>query len=242
MLTLAIDTATKTMSVALLSCGGIVAETFLNVNVNHSLLLLPVIDDICLRGQVKLAEIDVFACTTGPGSFTGLRIGVSTIKGFALATGRPVAGISTLEALAFNAAGASMLVCPMLDARKEQVYTAMYRPFPRGTLERVGEEKLTDPASYLADIHEDCLFLGDGAMKYEGMIRSVLSTRSFFASGHQQHVRAAAVGLLGERDVQRGNLLDPVTISARYIRKSEAELKRWSAEKRDDVSPHSDHQ
>ena len=226
MLTLAIDTATKTMSVALLSCGEIVAETFFNVNVNHSFLLLPVIDDIFLRGQVKLTEIDVFACTTGPGSFTGLRIGVGTVKGFALATGRPVAGISTLEALAFNAAGASMLVCPMLDARKEQVYTAIYRPSPEVTLARVGEERLTDPASFLADIHEDCLFLGDGAIKNEGMIRSILSTRSFFASGNQQHVRAAVVGLLGERDVRLGNLLDPVTISVRYIRTSEAELKR----------------
>ena len=234
MLTLAIDTATKTLSAALLAEGFVLAETFLNVKANHSLVLLPVIEDICRRTGVELEEVDLFACTVGPGSFTGLRIGLSTVKGFALATGKPAAGVSTLEALAFNVLHASMMICPMLDARKEQVYAALFRASRTGALEvvqleAVQEERLTDPASLLRDTEGDILFLGDGAQRYRALIRETLPERSFFASGHHQLIRAAAVGLLGERKYRNGDLLDLMSFTPRYLRASEAEVKQPKA-------------
>ena len=229
MLTLAIDTATKTLSAALLAEGFVLAETFLNLKANHSLVLLPVIEDICRRAGVELEEVDLFACTVGPGSFTGLRIGLSTVKGFALATGKPAAGVSTLEALAFNVLHASMMICPMLDARKEQVYAALFRASRAGELEAVQEERLTDPASLLRDTEGDILFLGDGAQRYRSLIRETLPERSFFASGHHQFIRAAAVGLLGEMKYRNGDLLDLMSFTPRYLRASEAEVKQPKA-------------
>ena len=192
-------------------------------------MLLPVIEDICRRAGVELEEVDLFACTVGPGSFTGLRIGLSTVKGFALATGKPAAGVSTLEALAFNVLHASMMICPMLDARKDQVYAALFRASRAGALEAVKEERLTDPASMLRDTEGDILFLGDGAQRYRALIRETLPERSFFASGHHQLIRAAAVGLLGERKYRNGDLLDLMSFTPRYLRASEAEVKQPKA-------------
>lgn len=228
MRTLAIDTATKTLSAALLAEGLVLAETFLDVKVNHSVVLLPVVEEICRRAALDLSDVDLFACTIGPGSFTGLRIGLSTVKGFALALKKPVACVSTLEALAFNMLHASMMVCPMLDARKEQVYTALYRPSRDGALEMLREEMLTDLPSFLRGIRGDVLFLGDGARRYAGAILEALRGRASFAPDHHQFIRASAVGFLGEKRFRSGALVDLSSLTPRYLRASEAEFKRLS--------------
>lgn len=226
MLTLAIDTATKCLSVAVLTDGRVAAETFLRVKAHHSELLLPVVDEMCRRAGVTASQMDLFACTTGPGSFTGLRIGLATIKGFALATGRPVAGVSTLEVLACNVLTTSTLVCPMVDAGRGLVYAALYRPSRGGSLERVADEALVEPAPYLMGIHDDCLFLGDGAVLYASLIRELLATRALFAPMALQDPRAAAVGFLGERQFTAGALVDPLTVALRYLHAPEAERKK----------------
>jgi tRNA threonylcarbamoyladenosine biosynthesis protein TsaB len=226
MFTLAIDTATKSLSAAILMDGRVVAEIFVRGKEHHSALLLPAVDDVCRRTGVTVSQVDLFACTTGPGSFTGLRIGLATIKGFALATGRPFAGVSTLEALACNVLSASTLVCPMLDAGRGYVYTALYRPTREGKLERVADEALARPAPYMENIREACLFLGDGALKYAALIAEILPTTASLAAAPHQDLHAAAVGFLGEVKYRAGELMDPLTVAPRYLHAPEAERKR----------------
>ncbi|MGZ3647646.1 MAG: tRNA (adenosine(37)-N6)-threonylcarbamoyltransferase complex dimerization subunit type 1 TsaB, partial [Syntrophales bacterium] len=166
MLTLAIDTSTKSASIALLRDSDILSESFFNLDVNHSLVLLPALEHLLRLSNIQAGGIDLFACTMGPGSFTGLRVGASTIKGLALATGKPIAGVSTLEALAFNIVSPEISICPMLDAKKDQVYTALYRTDRNYSLERIEGERVTDVRRFLQCIDEDVIFVGDGAAKY----------------------------------------------------------------------------
>jgi tRNA threonylcarbamoyladenosine biosynthesis protein TsaB len=228
MLILAIDTSTKSASIALLRDSDILSEIFVNLDVNHSVVLLPALDYLLRLSRIEPRGIDLFACTIGPGSFTGLRVGASTIKGLALATGRPIAGVSTLEALAFNIIGSEISVCPMLDAKKDQVYTALYRTGRDYTLEKIESERVTDVRGFLQCIDEEVIFVGDGAVKYAGLISEMLPGKSYFASGCHQHVRAAVVGLLGKKKYSEGDVLDSVTFAPAYLRVSEAEMRRFS--------------
>ena len=225
---LAIDTSTKSASVALLKNTEIAAEAFIHAGVNHSATLLPTVDMLCKMSDVELEEMDLFVCTIGPGSFTGIRIGVCTIKGFALAAGKPAVGVSTLDALALNVYGSSLMICPMLDARKNQVYTALYRTGGNDLLEKKAQERSTDITEFLQSIAEDVIFLGDGAEKYAELIKKTLRRRAFFMTGIHNHVRASMVGLLGEKKFREGVMDDPVSLVPRYLRLSEAEIKNIS--------------
>src|SRR4030066_2503673 len=138
MLTLAFDTTSKTAAVALLKDKEIISDTIVNKGLNHSEVILPAIDQALKRERIKITDIDLFACTIGPGSFTGVRIGVSTIKGLMLATGKPAAGISSLAALALNVGKSKKLKCSILDAGRGQVYTAFYRYDKNEYLEQIG--------------------------------------------------------------------------------------------------------
>jgi len=226
--TLAIDTSTKTASIALLADDVILYEATVNVGVNHSVVLLPAIDEMLrLTGQ-SLENIDLYACTTGPGSFTGLRIGAGTIKGFALAAAKPIAGVSTLDALSLNAASGPYPICPLLDARKGQVYTALYKPGAGGYTEKIGAEKVTSVDYVLKELGEidKIVFLGDGAQAYRDVIVGSLGNRAVFLSGAHQYIRASAVGLLGVMGCREGRTLDPVGFTPHYLRLSEAEMKQ----------------
>jgi tRNA threonylcarbamoyladenosine biosynthesis protein TsaB len=225
MMTLALDTSAKTVGIALLEDDSILVESFFNLGVNSSLLLLPAIEEMFRKAGLDVDRVDLWACTVGPGSFTGLRIGLGTLKGLALATGRPIVGVSTLEALAFQGIQASTLICPMMDAQKKQIYTALYRAEADFSLKRMGEERLIDLDVFLPSISEKTLFLGDGAMKYRDRITELLPARSCFAAPHLHAVRASAVGLLGRRNYARGEILDLLTFTPRYLRLSEAESK-----------------
>jgi tRNA threonylcarbamoyladenosine biosynthesis protein TsaB len=227
MWTLAINTSTITASVALLRNSEIVIEVFVNLGINHSAVLLPIVGKLCSTSGagVKLEEMDLFVCTVGPGSFTGIRIGVSTVKGFALATGKPVVGVSTLEALAMNLSGLSVMVCPMLDAKKNQVYTALYRTNGDNRLERIKGEGTTEIERFLETINEDVIFIGEGAEKYAGIIRERLPRSSYFATGIQNHIRASMAGLLGENKFHSGEKHDPISLMPNYLRLSEAEFR-----------------
>lgn len=225
MLTLAIDTSTSTAGVVLLEEETIRVEVLINLGINHSASLLPSISHIVSLAGIQMADVDLYACTTGPGSFTGLRIGASTIKGFAMATGKPVVGVSTLDALAFNITQSFMLICPMLDAKKKQVYTALYRSDLHNSVERICEERAVEVEKFLPDIHEDCMFCGDGAFVYQDVIKKALPGHAYFTSPIHQHIRAAAVGLLGIKKFQANDTLDLLTFTPHYLRMSEAELK-----------------
>ncbi len=226
MLTLAIDTSTQSGSVALLNSDSVLGECLINVGINHSETLLPAIERILSVAGTEIAEVDLFALTVGPGSFTGLRVGASTVKGLALAANKPVVGVSSIDALALNVANSTITICPMLDARKKEVYTALYRPDRRGMPEKIVEEVVVDPETFLKGIDEEVIFLGNGARNYRGLIKEILPDRSYFALSHLQYIKASAVGLLGMNKFIGGDILDIMTFTPQYLRLSEAEMKR----------------
>ncbi|MDO9529460.1 MAG: tRNA (adenosine(37)-N6)-threonylcarbamoyltransferase complex dimerization subunit type 1 TsaB [Syntrophales bacterium] len=226
MLTLAVDTSTQSGSVALLNSDSVLAECLINVGINHSETLLPAIERILSVAGTEIAEVDLFALTVGPGSFTGLRVGVSTVKGLALAADKPVVGVSSIDALALNVANSTITICPMLDARKKEVYTALYRSRRRGMPEKIVGEMIVDPETFLKGIDEEVIFLGDGAINYCGLIKEILPDKSYFALSHLQYIKASTVGLLGMNKFIEGDVLDIMTFIPQYLRLSEAEMKR----------------
>ncbi|MDI6777494.1 MAG: tRNA (adenosine(37)-N6)-threonylcarbamoyltransferase complex dimerization subunit type 1 TsaB [Syntrophales bacterium] len=220
MLTLAIDTSTKTASIALLDDDMVLAEVLISLNLHHCATLLPAMENLTRMAGITPGKVDLLVCTIGPGLFTGLRIGVSTVKGLALTTGRPVVGVSTLDALALNLVYLSMTICPMLDAGKKHVYTAIYKMGRKDIPEKIGEEMIANVGKFLENLDkdEDIIFVGDGAVKHRELIKEILPERSFLAFAHHQFIRAAAVGMLGRRKFNDGDILDSVTFTPRYLR------------------------
>lgn len=225
MVTLAIDTATRSAGVALLEDEKILAEYFIRLRLTHSDSVLPAVEAILSTAGMGMGDVHLFALTHGPGSFTGLRVGAGIVKGLALSTGGSIVGVSTLDALAQNLAFASCLVCPILDAKKGQIYTSLYRPAEKGRLEKIEPDQAVDPAVFLRPIRDPVIFLGDGVPVYGGLIRELLPSRAFFAPANFQWIRPSAVALLGLEKYRRGETVDPVTFVPRYIRRSEAEIR-----------------
>lgn len=161
MYSLGINTSTKTCSVALLKEHSLIIEITLSDTLSHSRKLLSLINYALDRVKIKISEIDVFAVSTGPGSFTGLRIGIGTLKGLCLATGKPIVGVSTLEALSYSIPYNSALICPILDARNNEVYTSLFR-YQDKRLVRLIDDMVISPEELLPKIKEKVIFLGDG--------------------------------------------------------------------------------
>jgi tRNA threonylcarbamoyladenosine biosynthesis protein TsaB len=226
MLTLAIDCATQTIGIALLDNREVCAELSLKLGRHHAEVLLPALGQVCELAGLAPGKVDLLACTIGPGSFTGLRIGVSTVKGLALGLQKPVVGVSTLEALAMNGIAGAGLVCPLLDARKNQVYTGFYRRGPVGLPEREGPERLTDLERLLKEIPPgEIVFLGDGAMRHEQRLTQAFGSRAVLPGLHRQRILASAVGLIGRHRYSQGERLNTLTFAPRYLRLSEAETR-----------------
>jgi len=220
------------MSVALQSDEVLLGEWFLNIEKNHGETLLPVVTSTLEMTGVTIRDVELLVVTLGPGSFTGLRVGASTAKGFALATGVPIVGVSTLETLAMNLPNSPMAVCPMLDARKSEVYTALVRPQHDYGMELLIPEQVAAPAEFLEQIDKDVIFVGDGAVAYRDIIRKALPHYSHFAAPHLNMIRAFSAGLLGLKKFRDGDTLNPVNFTPRYIRISEAEAKRRAEQDR----------
>ena len=224
MITLAIECATQTVGIAFLDQKKVLAEVYLDVRGGHAEVLMPALEKLFFLTGLAMERVDLLVCTTGPGSFTGVRIGVSTIKGLALATGRPIVGVSTLEALAMNVFPSRRLICPLLDARKNQVYAGLYRMGPAGLLEAVAPDRLTDIGFLVKTLAaEEVDFVGEAAVLYqkqileEGARGTALQTCSFC------RLTASAAGLIGINRYQQGRIDDPLTFSPSYLRLSEAE-------------------
>ncbi len=226
MLILAIDTASVALSAALIEDGTIRAEVFANTGENHSLHLMPLIRQAYDLARAKPEITDLFVCTQGPGSFTGLRTGVSTIKGLAMATGKPVVGLSTLAALAANVGPVSTPVFPLLDARQDLVYAASYQISDNFYPEQIGSEQLIDIKSFLSTLQagRKALFIGSGAINHAGMIKKALP-EALIAPLEISQVRAGTVGFLGLQEYLNNGGADVLAFAPRYLRLSEAERK-----------------
>ena len=222
MLTLAFDTSSKTAAVALLRDSDILYDNIINTGLKHSEVLLSEIDHALRAISVKIKDVDLFACTIGPGSFTGLRIGVSTLKGLMLATGKPAAGISSLAALALNVGKTSKLICSMMDAGRGQVYVAYFRYNDKNILQQISEEKAANPKEIINNIDKNTLYVGDGAIKYTEIIKSIKTPEVSIDSDLQHYIRASAVGILGRKKFAENDLLDASTLVPFYLRSADA--------------------
>lgn len=220
---LAVDTATQNCAVAIADDDRLMADVSILRKETHSKHLISAITAALTQAAIALTELDGFAVTIGPGSFTGLRIGISSVKGLAAATGKPVAGISSLDALASQATGSSGLVCPLLDARKGQVYFSKFRRI-RNRFSRECEEQVASPQQVVKDIAEECLFVGDGAVVYRDFLAGRLGSLARFVSRDQNTIRADTVAVLAMARFKDADTLDSATLAPHYIRASDAEI------------------
>ena len=222
---LAIETSTMAGSVALSDAGQLVSEYLLNIKVTHSERLLTAIDRVLEDAGIPMNKIDGFALSIGPGSFTGLRIGTSTVKGLAFAAHKPIVGVPTLDAMAENLPFTDHLVCPILDARKKEVYTALYKRTKEGKMEKLTEDLAIKPKDLTNRIHDKVVFLGDGIDVYQELIKENLGDLAVFAPFHLRLPRASSVAMLGLDEFRRNNTLNLAQFIPRYVRLSEAEEK-----------------
>ncbi|MDH7500593.1 MAG: tRNA (adenosine(37)-N6)-threonylcarbamoyltransferase complex dimerization subunit type 1 TsaB [candidate division NC10 bacterium] len=224
MIVLGINTSTLEGSVALMSDRGLISEYFLNVESTHSERLLPSIDLLLREGRLQFQDLSGIAVAIGPGSFTGLRIGLASAKGLALASSLPLLGIPTLEAMARNLPFCRYPICPMLNARKGEVYWALYR-FEQGNLMQVEAGGASLPGEVAKRIQGETVFLGDGAVEYGEQIRRILKEKALFAPIALRNARASVVAEMGMERLRRGERDDPATLVPQYMRRSEAEIK-----------------
>jgi tRNA threonylcarbamoyladenosine biosynthesis protein TsaB len=222
---LAVDTATTSCSAAIVDDGLVSAELATVNKQTHSKHLMNMIDTVCGMSGVKIADMDGFAVTIGPGSFTGLRIGISTVKGLAWSLDKPVVGVSSLDALAWQCTPVKYLVWALLDARKHEVYCCRYR-FQDGDLKKEGTEQVLAPVEIIGDIREPCLFIGNGAVLYKEEIADKLGALAHFAGWNQDNIRASSVAGLSLKRFIHQQTDDVALLVPQYIRKSYAKLHR----------------
>ncbi len=222
---LGIDTSTSCGSVGLIDDGEVIADYLLNISVTHSERLLGAIELVLKEARCHIENIDGWAIALGPGSFTGLRIGVSTVKGLALATGKPAVGISTLDVLAFQIPTTPHLICPILDARKQEVYTAFYRYKEGNALKQISPYQAIRLEDLVKNIKEETIFLGDGLKTYRDFILNSLPTYTIYPPSPLHLPHGSMVAKLGSELLQKGEYLDLATFVPIYIRSSEAEIK-----------------
>ncbi len=230
-LVLAVETATQTGSVAIVSREKLVVEVTLAVGLTHGERLLSAIDQALADAGARVADLAGLAVSAGPGSFTGLRIGLATVKGLAEVHPLPVAAVPTLEALASNLAAAAHPVAAILDAKKGELYGALFA----WDEEQLGWRRLIEEGAFApkdfagrvaAATPGPVLLLGNGALAYGEILKGYLGSRARFAPVPAGQPRAAWVGWLGTGRIARGEVEDPVTLVPRYLRPSEAELAR----------------
>lgn len=223
---LSVDSSSVTASVALVEDEKIIAEFFMDAGLTHSQTLAPMIDSILSYSGTKPSDVDLYAVTTGPGSFTGLRIGVSTIKAMALANNKPCAQISSLEALAYNSLGKNTLVCASLDARRDQIYSALFR-IKNNEVYRVtpDEAKLVENlVSDLEKFDENIEFVGDGAeICYNRIMQNDKTCKYSLAPKCSRYVAAHNVAYLAQKQHKLGASSDACRIKLNYLRVPQAE-------------------
>ena len=223
MLILGIETATKTGGVAIVSDRGVLAEYTLNIEVTHSERLMATVDRVLSDSGTPLSAIDGFAVSIGPGSFTGLRIGVSTAKGLSFTTGKPVAAVPSLRALAWNLPAAAHLICPLFDARKKEVYVALFR-HEQGMTNTIMPERVMTLRELSEQVSEHILFTGEGARLFRDEIRSLFGDHAHFAPLSCLVPSAASIAEIGLEMLRSGGATALDALIPLYIRRPEAEV------------------
>lgn len=230
---LGLDSSGIVASVAVVEDETLVAEYTVNYKKTHSQTLLPMLDQVAKMTELDLDTIDAIAVAGGPGSFTGLRIGSATAKGLGLALKKPLIGVPTAEALAFNLYDVPGLVCPIMDARRNQVYTGIYG-FENHKLQVVEDQMAISIDQLLEKLNgyaESVTFLGDGVPVFRKVIEEKLTVPYSFAPAHVNRQRAAAVAALGLLYYQEGRYESAADHMPDYLRVSQAERERAERER-----------
>lgn len=229
---LALDSSGIVASAAVLENDVLLAEYTVNYKKTHSQTLLPMLDEIVRMTELDLNTIDAIAVAAGPGSFTGLRIGSATAKGLGLALGKPLLAIPTTEALACNLYDTEGLICPIMDARRNQVYTGIYKYEDHRLVTVMEQEALAVPEllKKLEEYGERVTFLGDGVPVYGEIIQKSFACPFSFAPAHLGRQRAGAVAALGAVYYETGKIQTAAEHAPEYLRVSQAERERRERE------------
>lgn len=222
---LGIDSSSSAATAALLKDDKLESEIFLNHKLQHSVILLPMVEKLLEMVEITIDDIDVVAVSGGPGSFTGLRIGVAAAKGIALGGNKKFIGVSSLDAMAFQQVGFEGVICPIMDALRDNVYTALYS-WQGGELFKIKDydalhiDELLDE---LSKRNEKVMFCGDGVLIHKERISTNLKEKACFAPVSTNMPRAASVAELAMKRIKDGEEDDIHTYAPIYIRKSQAE-------------------
>lgn len=234
---LAVDTCAKSCSVAVSDAGRVLAEIATRRRQTHSRHLMRMVDMALELSGVAMEDVDAFGVTRGPGSFTGLRIGISTVKGMAMAAARPMVGVSSLQALAWPMSCCGDLVCALLDAGKGEVYTASYRfqggrpdaaswgAAAAGAPDGFMKERVVPPEVLVASISERCVLVGDGVRTYGETITAHLGSLACMPPDEFHDVRASSVARIAMMRLEDGPADGIGDLTPQYLRKSDAELR-----------------
>ena len=227
---LALDTSTRLASLALAGNEGLVAELRMEVRTGHAATLLPSLKHLLALSGWNIKDIELIACAVGPGSFAGLRIGIATVKGIALATGAQTVGVNTLRAMALPHAAGTRVICPVLDAKKDQVYAALFEGDKSGGLRRISEDLALFPAQLAERLKgRRVLMVGEGAVRYASLLREGIGKGALFDLGEIWYSVAGAVAAIGRDKAKNGDL--DTTLIPNYIRSSDAEEKAAISER-----------
>jgi len=215
-------------SVAIVEDDNLLAEYTTNFKKTHSQTLLPMLDEIVKMLDLDLKELDGIAVAGGPGSFTGLRIGSATAKGLGLALNLPILNVGTLEGLAYNLVGNKGIVCPIMDARRNQVYTGLYRFEGEELIELMPQDALDimELLEKLKEFDEEVTFLGDGVSVFRETIDGNFAGKHCYAPAHLNKQRAGAVAALGLLKLRKGETETAAMHRPEYLRMAQAERER----------------
>lgn len=221
---LAIDTSTTCATCAIIEDGNLISEYTIDNRKTHSQKIMPMIKEVFDNQDIKIEDIDVFAASIGPGSFTGLRIGIATIKSFAQVFNKPVIGVPTIEALAYNLAGFNGIIVPMLDARRERVYTGIYK-WQNDKIITLKEQdvlNIDELIDILSEYNESIIFNGDAIKLFKDRIADKLEN-VIFAPNHLCMPKGSSVGYLAYLKSKKNVFLNHFNLVPEYLRKSQAE-------------------
>lgn len=233
---LGIESSSLVASTAIWEDDVIVAEYTVNFKKTHSQTLLPMIDEIVTMTETDLAAMDAIAVSAGPGSFTGLRIGSATGKGLGLALKKPLIHVPTIEAMAYQCYSSRYMICPIMDARRNQVYTGLYTfSEETGEMKTILEPTAIDVKDLAAELSRygirPTLFVGDGIPVYRKQLEELLVGPCYFAPAFMNRQRAAAVASLGAVYLKEGKTESAADHRPEYLRKSQAEREREARER-----------
>lgn len=233
---IALDSSGLVASVAVMEDDILIAEYTIQYKKTHSQTLLPMLEEVRNMIELNLQEVDAIAVAAGPGSFTGLRIGSATAKGLSFAMKKPIVAVPTVDGLAYNLYGTDKIVCPIMDARRSQVYTGIYEFLPEkdgycfNIIKRQCAVAFDEIAQELNTLGREVIFLGDGVPVFKERMKEVVQVPYTLAPAHMNRQRAASIGALGSIYYAQGRTVSGAEYVPEYLRLSQAERQRKGEE------------